>query len=85
MDLSIVIPVYNSEKIIGDLIEKITDSISDIKLVNSYEIILVNDCSADSSWEKIKFLAKKFTFIKAVNEALYIAMKRDKKMLCYGL
>ena len=67
MDLSIVIPVYNSEKIIDDLIEKIADSISDIKLVNSYEIILVNDCSADSSWEKIKFLAKKFTFIKGIN------------------
>ena len=28
---------------------------------------------------------KKITFIKAVNEAMQIAMKKDKKMLCYGL
>ena len=28
---------------------------------------------------------KKITFIKAVNEAMQIAMQKDKKMLCYGL
>ena len=28
---------------------------------------------------------KKFTFAQAVNEALHIAMKKDKKMLCCGL
>ena len=28
---------------------------------------------------------KKPTFAKAINEALHIAMKKDKKMLCYGL
>ena len=28
---------------------------------------------------------KKITFVKAINEALHIAMKKDNKMLCYGL
>jgi len=28
---------------------------------------------------------KKFTFTEAVNDALHIAMKKDKKMICYGL
>ena len=56
MDLSIIIPVYNSEKIIDNLIGKIVNSVNDIKSVSSYEIILINDCSIDNSWEKIKFL-----------------------------
>ena len=42
MDLSILIPVYNSEKIIEDLIKQIIDSISDIKSIHSYEIILID-------------------------------------------
>ena len=69
MDLSIVIPVYNSEKIIDDLVDKIVNSVSDIKSVSSYEIILINDCSIDNGWEKIKFLSKKFKFIKGINLA----------------
>ena len=69
MDLSIVIPVYNSEKLIDELVKKINATISDIKLSNSYEIILINDCSTDGSWEKIKFLAKQFNFIKGINLA----------------
>ena len=28
---------------------------------------------------------KKFTFTEAVNDALHISMKKDKKMICYGL
>ena len=28
---------------------------------------------------------KKITFVKAINDALHIAMKKDSKMLCYGL
>ena len=61
MDLSILIPVYNSEGIIEDLVKQIIDSISNIKTVQSYEIILVDDCSPDNCWEKIKFLSKKFS------------------------
>ena len=56
MDLSVVVPVYNSEKIIDDLVKKINDSINNIKSINSYKIILINDCSPDNSCEKIKFL-----------------------------
>jgi len=28
---------------------------------------------------------KKFTFSEAINDALHVAMKKDKKMICYGL
>ena len=67
MDLSIVVPVYNSEKIVEDLIKKINSSIQEINFVNSYEIILVNDCSPDDSWKKIEILSKKFNFVKGIN------------------
>ena len=67
MDLSILIPVYNSEEIIDDLVKQIIDAVTDIKSVRSYEIILIDDCSRDNSWEKIKFLSKKFDSVKGIN------------------
>ena len=51
--LSIVIPVYNSSKILENLIAEINLNLSK-KLKNNYEIILINDFSTDDSWEKIK-------------------------------
>ena len=58
MILSIVIPVYNSEDILDELINQITSEIrKKINLFEDYEIILVNDNSADSSWKKIKEIA----------------------------
>ena len=58
MILSIVIPVYNSEDILDELINQITLEIKKkINLFEDYEIILVNDKSADSSWKKIKEIA----------------------------
>lgn len=47
MDLSIVIPIYNEEKNISLLYERLNSSLS--KLNKSYEIILVNDGSRDQS------------------------------------
>ena len=58
MIISIVIPVYNSEDILNELINQITLEIrKKINLFEDYEIILVNDKSEDNSWEKIKELA----------------------------
>ena len=66
MDLSIVIPVYNSEEIIENLVNQIINSVNDIKTINSYEIILVDDCSFDNSWNKIKLLSEKFNLVKGI-------------------
>ena len=49
MTTSIVIPVFNSEKILPILIEKIKENIK-----SNYEIILINDFSKDESWKIIK-------------------------------
>jgi len=69
MDLSIVIPVYNSENIIDDLIKKVVKSVGDIKTINSYEILLINDCSPDKSWNKIDHLSKKIPSVKGIDLA----------------
>ena len=69
MDLSIIIPVYKSENIIEVLVKKINDAVNSISFINSFEIIMINDCSPDKSWEKIKFLSKKFEFVKGINFA----------------
>ena len=58
MILSIVIPVYNSEEILDELINQITSEIrKKINLFEDYEIILVNDKSVDNSWKKIEEIA----------------------------
>jgi glycosyltransferase involved in cell wall biosynthesis len=62
MDLSVVIPVYNEEESIPELIgwiERVCNSSS-----LSYEIILIDDGSSDSSWEVISSIAKTKAFVR---------------------
>ena len=56
MKLSIVIPVYNSEHTIKELVEKLIENIKNFNL----EIILVNDGSKDNSHNICVNLHKKF-------------------------
>ena len=65
MDLSIVIPVYNSEKIIPHLVSEIEKNLKNISI--DKELILVNDFSADRSWKIIKEIKKEKKFIKGIN------------------
>ena len=67
MDLSIIIPVFNSENILEILINKIQESFNKSFSSKKCEIILVNDCSHDQSWEKIKLLSKNFNNVKGIN------------------
>ena len=57
IELSIVIPCYNSEKTISVLVEEIIRNISSKQL--NYEVILINDYSKDSTLDKIRLLSKK--------------------------
>jgi dolichol-phosphate mannosyltransferase len=50
--LSVVSPVYKAEKIISTLVERIENSIN--KITTDYEIILIEDCSPDNSWQEIE-------------------------------
>lgn len=51
MLLSIVSPVYRAEKIVDELVKRIVQSVSAI--TDDFEIILVEDCGPDNSWDKI--------------------------------
>ncbi len=57
MDVSIVIPLYNEEDSLGELINWIREVTEKHRL--SYEIIMVDDGSTDHSWEIIKELSQK--------------------------
>lgn len=47
--LSVVIPIYNDEEVIPELLRRLTAVVESI--VSDYEIILVDDGSRDRSWE----------------------------------
>ena len=64
MKISIVIPVFNSSKILEVLVKEIK---ANLKELNNFEIILINDFSSDNSWEIIKKLKVNNNFIKGIN------------------
>lgn len=63
--ISFVIPCYNSERTIEDVIKEIETTIRE-KGTDDYEIVLVNDCSKDGVWEKIKGISKQNPKIKGL-------------------
>lgn len=65
MEFSIVSPIYRGEKMLDELVRRIIDSVKDI--TDDYEIVLVNDCSPDNSWEKIVQLCNENKKVKGVN------------------
>jgi dolichol-phosphate mannosyltransferase len=54
--ISVIIPIYNEEKIIGELYQRLRDSVKGIS--ENYELIFVNDGSNDGSILEIMRLAK---------------------------
>ena len=52
---SIVVPVYNSQQTLIELCERITSSMENQG--ESFELILVDDCSSDRSWQMIEQIA----------------------------
>ncbi len=64
-DYSIVIPVFNSEKTLPDLYERLTEQFK--KISQSYEIILIDDSSRDGSWNILLELHKKDPRVKIIH------------------
>jgi polyisoprenyl-phosphate glycosyltransferase len=65
MKISIVSPVYRAEGMLTKLVQRIESSVN--LLADDYEIILVNDCSPDNSWNEIKGIAAANSCVKGVN------------------
>ncbi|OGI18267.1 MAG: hypothetical protein A3B68_04325 [Candidatus Melainabacteria bacterium RIFCSPHIGHO2_02_FULL_34_12] len=64
MQLSVISPVYQAEDIVDELVIRISKAVSQI--TEDYEIILVDDCSTDNSWIKIKENCDKDKRVKGV-------------------
>lgn len=57
MDMSVVVPVYGCRAALEELYQRLTAVLSG--LVDTYEILLVNDACPQNSWETIEALCKK--------------------------
>ena len=65
MNLSVIIPVYNSEETLTPLTERLANVLPG--LAQEYELILVNDGSRDHSWEVIANLAKRYPWVLGID------------------
>lgn len=65
--LSIVIPVFNSEKILPELVNLIYCEMLALNLENKFELILINDNSLDNSWLVIQELSKRNPYLKGIS------------------
>jgi len=62
-EISIIIPVYNSQENIEELSRQINDALQDI----SFEVVFINDGSKDRSWDVLKKLTAVNSNIIAIN------------------
>jgi undecaprenyl-phosphate 4-deoxy-4-formamido-L-arabinose transferase len=63
--ISVVIPVYRSEAILPELVRRLEPVLAAI--AENFELILVNDCSPDRSWDVISALAAQYSWIRPIN------------------
>ena len=67
--VSIVIPCYNSEKTIGEVVEL---CINEFEKFDKYrvEVVLVNDCSSDATWDEITNICASNKNVRGINLAI---------------
>jgi undecaprenyl-phosphate 4-deoxy-4-formamido-L-arabinose transferase len=65
--ISIVIPVYNGEKSLEELYQKLLNTLNEI--TNEFEIIMVDDNSSDQSYQKILSLNESDSRVKGIKLA----------------
>ena len=66
LELSIVVPVYRSEKILAELVEQVGRSVEALGLTGRFELLLINDASPDNSWTVITKLAKHHNYLRGI-------------------
>lgn len=65
--LSVVIPLFNEEENILPLYEELLLVVNRLTIFTSYELVMVNDGSSDSSLEKLKALSKRDNHVKVLS------------------
>lgn len=63
--LSVIVPVYNSERSLAALLQRLRPVLATTGLPN--EVILINDGSRDQSWREIASLAREFPEVRGFN------------------
>ena len=61
--ISVIVPCYNSERTLAELVGRIISALKD----NLLEIILINDASEDTTWSIIQEIAKSQNKVKGIN------------------
>lgn len=64
MDISIVVPLYNEEESLSELMAWIAKVMYDNNL--TYEVILVDDGSNDDSWNEVEKLSKEYGAVRGI-------------------
>ncbi len=67
LDISVVIPLYNEEESLAELVAWIDRVATENSL--SYEVILVDDGSSDNSWAEVERLKESYPSIKGIRFA----------------
>ncbi|MBR2332099.1 MAG: glycosyltransferase family 2 protein [Alistipes sp.] len=67
MDISVVVPLYNEQESLSELVEWIDRVACENTL--SYEVIMVDDGSSDDSWQVVEQLKEKYPAIKGIRFA----------------
>lgn len=67
MQLSIVISLYNEEESLKELTDAIRQVMSTFPADTSYEVLMIDDGSTDSSWKTIRELSEADTHIKGIS------------------
>ena len=63
LQVSILIPVYRNEGGLEELVVRIEACMKNSVYADSFELILVDDCSPDNSWQMIQKLATNYAFL----------------------
>lgn len=66
--LSVIVPIYNEEKGLNELLRRVVP-VCEKQFGSSYEIILINDGSTDSSWSIISSIADRLPNVIGINLA----------------
>ena len=64
MNISVVIPVYNGQDTIGELVERLAKVLPAVS--HAYEVVLVCDGSPDDSWQVIQGLASRYAWVNGI-------------------
>lgn len=67
MEISVVIPVYGCKGAISELHRRLVNSLE--KITSKFEIIMVNDCCPQNSWEEIVKLCEQDKRVVGINMA----------------